>query len=331
MKLLLDEVIVDDEVVTEPVTYDELLETTDLDTKIIIIQDKLAKTISLKDLFGEIYNGLINKDKIKAISEHAEEVLQKTSLESYTDALTTVGYNESEKICKVRIAKEEQELNDLISTFIHEDAAKARTLLVKLMESDLVSFRDLLSDMSLLAINTIEDMSASKETIVPITGDETTEFKDIMTISLVGLDVNTLSSNKLTDKEGLDSNLKAIIEIIDSSSYFRTIFFKAVDKKDISLTHVVAELADYVDRDITMYDVLRFLGSESVRTFTDSLERELTTLIVAIDDFKTNPDVELIATIMTSVQNLAIFRYNTPRLSLVVKDALSQLLLLLLK
>lgn len=330
MKLPIETIVVDDDLISDPITDKELLKTTNIDTKVAIIQEKNAKVISIRDLFGEIYNGLINKDKIKAISEHAEEVLQRTSLESYTDALSIVGYKESHDICEKKLAVEQQELDNLVHDFISNDIAAVKTLLERLIESDLSKFIQLVKNTAELSTMYIETMSTSKETILPIKSEDSTEFKDVMAMSIVGLDVNTLSSNKLTNKDELSDNIKTIMEIIDSSSYFRVMFFKAIEKKDLTLMHDVADLADYIERDICMYDVLRFLNSSSLTAFTESLSREITVLLSDLEDVLLYADIDKLSIVMSDIQNLAIFRYNIPRISLAVKNTMSQLKLLVI-
>jgi len=318
-------VVVDEDLPSDNLEEGVLTDLLKADTKVKIVSDRQVKVTELKDLEDHIASDqAIGKSLAAVAMEAMPSLLDVLDLSSFTKEPSQVNYQITRNHMRRNIGLEESALDEYFDVEVKQIMLTIASKSQMYIDTKLSAFRDRLSEVALIANNTLTHISESKDSIVPMVGDEGTVFVDIHTVDLATLDVSTLD---IEVPEGTAEYIAAVTEIINSNAYFRSMFFCAAKDMPLEYKYTASTDLDHVDDKVTHTMICKFFNSGKLKGYVEGLEEQLNEMIVQIASLKvvTYETVTLANELISKGNNIYTFISNTTRLSESCKHLMDRL------
>jgi len=247
------------------------------------LNTEINDVLNLKNVSTELLkNKLVNKSIVKTLFTYIPELKEKVVLESFTESLTSVIFSEFSDVVDNKINEKIDKVKDDLTKYYDSDVKYTLNTIDAFLNSNFTDFRYLISDLQKLSLDTLDLISKTKNTIIPIK-TETVEFIDIVAINYKELKKFNIVESESIDIKTLLEALDVITSVIESNAVMSYIFHSFAESKDIDLNAFVYNTHEYKDSSITIEKILKFFASDKTKIFINNIDKELLDIKVNIE------------------------------------------------
>ena len=239
----------------------ELSDLTKADVEFKVVTDNVEKIVELEDVEKEfIAKESIDKDGVRYLDQCITGLLgSNLAIEEFTIAPSKINYKSTMKKVRKHIATEQMAAASSFCSFINNTLNDTVKVLEKVrdeyLETNLVNIANIAS----LAEAVINDVSSSKDLIIPYTQDRKVDFVDISTMDLATLDFSSiqLDSNTKNDLNILKDNIVSVL----NNSELKQLIIMVVDKGVIEFPADREVILDSLQKPVNILTLAKFFNS----------------------------------------------------------------------